>query len=128
LLFVRFSSTEHAVADLGQIRSVEEPASGASVVPSASPEAHSPYITEEPYGDKKLEELFHDTLKDIYFAEKKILMTLPKMRKTLRPPSISRPRPPNAANAPLWRSIFLRSNDAVHARPGPPMSIGCVPT
>jgi ferritin-like metal-binding protein YciE len=27
---------------------------------------------------KKLDELFHDTLKDIYFAEKKILSTLPK--------------------------------------------------
>jgi ferritin-like metal-binding protein YciE len=30
---------------------------------------------------KKLEELFHDTLKDIYFAEKKILTALPKMAK-----------------------------------------------
>jgi ferritin-like metal-binding protein YciE len=30
---------------------------------------------------KKLNELFHDTLKDIYFAEKKILSTLPKMAK-----------------------------------------------
>jgi ferritin-like metal-binding protein YciE len=30
---------------------------------------------------KKLDELFHDTLKDIYFAEKKILSTLPKMTK-----------------------------------------------
>jgi ferritin-like metal-binding protein YciE len=30
---------------------------------------------------KKLDELFHDTLKDIYFAEKKILSTLPKMMK-----------------------------------------------
>jgi ferritin-like metal-binding protein YciE len=30
---------------------------------------------------KRLEDLFHDTLKDIYFAEKKILMTLPKMVK-----------------------------------------------
>jgi ferritin-like metal-binding protein YciE len=30
---------------------------------------------------KTLEELFHDTLKDIYFAEKKILATLPKMEK-----------------------------------------------
>jgi ferritin-like metal-binding protein YciE len=30
---------------------------------------------------KKLGELFHDTLKDIYFAEKKILSTLPKMAK-----------------------------------------------
>ena len=30
---------------------------------------------------KKLDELFHDTLKDIYFAEKKILGALPKMAK-----------------------------------------------
>ncbi len=30
---------------------------------------------------KQLTELFHDTLKDIYFAEKKILATLPKMAK-----------------------------------------------
>ncbi len=30
---------------------------------------------------KQLYELFHDTLKDIYFAEKKILTTLPKMEK-----------------------------------------------
>jgi ferritin-like metal-binding protein YciE len=28
---------------------------------------------------KTLDDLFHDTLKDIYFAEKKILATLPKM-------------------------------------------------
>jgi ferritin-like metal-binding protein YciE len=33
---------------------------------------------------KKLNELFHDTLKDIYFAEKKILSTLPKMAKAAR--------------------------------------------
>ncbi len=31
--------------------------------------------------EKNLRELFHDTLKDIYFAEKKILATLPKMAK-----------------------------------------------
>jgi ferritin-like metal-binding protein YciE len=30
---------------------------------------------------KMLEDLFHDTLKDVYFAEKKILSTLPKMKK-----------------------------------------------
>ena len=30
---------------------------------------------------KHLQDLFHDTLKDIYFAEKKILATLPKMAK-----------------------------------------------
>jgi ferritin-like metal-binding protein YciE len=31
--------------------------------------------------DKDLRELFHETLKDIYFAEKKILSALPKMAK-----------------------------------------------
>jgi ferritin-like metal-binding protein YciE len=31
--------------------------------------------------EKNLQELFHDTLKDIYFAEKKILGALPKMAK-----------------------------------------------
>jgi ferritin-like metal-binding protein YciE len=31
--------------------------------------------------EKDLRELFHDTLKDIYFAEKKILTALPKMAK-----------------------------------------------
>lgn len=30
---------------------------------------------------KLLEDLFHETLKDIYFAENKILKTLPKMAK-----------------------------------------------
>jgi len=40
---------------------------------------------------KTLDDLFHDTLKDIYFAEKKILATLPKMAKgaqnrELKPP------------------------------------------
>jgi ferritin-like metal-binding protein YciE len=38
-------------------------------------------MTKEP---KKLDDLFHDTLKDIYFAEKKILTTLPKMAKAAR--------------------------------------------
>ncbi len=31
--------------------------------------------------EKKLQVLFHETLKDIYFAEKKILAALPKMAK-----------------------------------------------
>jgi ferritin-like metal-binding protein YciE len=34
-----------------------------------------------PRQPKTLEELFHDTLKDIYYAEKKILTALPKMAK-----------------------------------------------
>jgi ferritin-like metal-binding protein YciE len=32
---------------------------------------------------KKLEDLFHETLKDIYYAEKKILVALPKMAKAV---------------------------------------------
>ncbi len=34
--------------------------------------------------EKTLRDLFHDTLKDIYFAEKKILAALPKMAKAAR--------------------------------------------
>jgi ferritin-like metal-binding protein YciE len=37
---------------------------------------------------KQLDELFHDTLKDIYFAEKKILTTLPKMAKAAQNPDL----------------------------------------
>jgi ferritin-like metal-binding protein YciE len=33
---------------------------------------------------KTLDELFHDTLKDIYYAERKILSSLPKMAKAAR--------------------------------------------
>src|SRR5262249_8778236 len=39
---------------------------------------------------KKLDELFHDTLKDIYFAEKKILSTLPKMEKAAQDSTLKR--------------------------------------
>ena len=41
-------------------------------------------------GAKKLDELFHDTLKDIYFAEKKILAALPKMEKAAQAPQLKR--------------------------------------
>ena len=37
---------------------------------------------------KQLDKLFHDTLKDIYFAEKKILSTLPKMAKAAQSPDL----------------------------------------
>ena len=39
---------------------------------------------------KKLDDLFHDTLKDIYFAEKKILAALPKMEKAARSPELKK--------------------------------------
>jgi ferritin-like metal-binding protein YciE len=38
--------------------------------------------------DKHLSDLFHDTLKDIYYAEKKILSTLPKMAKAAQSPDL----------------------------------------
>jgi ferritin-like metal-binding protein YciE len=38
---------------------------------------------------KTLQDLFHDTLKDIYFAEKKILTALPKMAKAAQTQELS---------------------------------------
>ena len=38
---------------------------------------------------KTLQDLFHDTLKDIYFAEKKILTALPKMAKAAQSEELS---------------------------------------
>jgi ferritin-like metal-binding protein YciE len=43
---------------------------------------------ERPMPEKDLHELFHDTLKDIYFAEKKILSALPKMAKAAEAPEL----------------------------------------
>ena len=40
--------------------------------------------------DKNLNDLFHDTLKDIYYAERKIVKSLPKMAKARTPPSSRR--------------------------------------
>ncbi len=37
---------------------------------------------------KTLESLFHDTLKDVYFAEKKIYKSLPKMAKAAQSPDL----------------------------------------
>ncbi len=42
-------------------------------------------MTKQP---KTLDDLFHDTLKDIYFAEKKIVATLPKMAKAAQHPQL----------------------------------------
>ena len=38
--------------------------------------------------EKNLRDLFHDTLRDIYFAEKKILTALPKMSKAALSPEL----------------------------------------
>jgi ferritin-like metal-binding protein YciE len=37
---------------------------------------------------KQLDELFHDTLKDIYYAEKKLVTALPKMAKAAQSPDL----------------------------------------
>ncbi len=47
--------------------------------------------------EKTLEDLFHDTLKDIYYAERKILKTLPKMAR--------------AATAPQLKQAFEKHKD-----------------
>jgi ferritin-like metal-binding protein YciE len=41
-----------------------------------------------PKAEKTLDELFHDTLKDIFYAEKKILTALPKMAKAAQNPDL----------------------------------------
>lgn len=38
--------------------------------------------------DKTLDNLFHDTLKDIYYAERKILKSLPKMARAAQAPEL----------------------------------------
>src|SRR5262245_58253618 len=45
--------------------------------------SHEQHVQEMPMAkkEKTLEDLFHETLKDIYYAEKKILTALPKMAK-----------------------------------------------
>jgi ferritin-like metal-binding protein YciE len=47
--------------------------------------------------EKTLEDLFHDTLKDVYYAERKILTALPKMAK--------------AAQAEDLKSAFMKHKD-----------------
>jgi ferritin-like metal-binding protein YciE len=39
---------------------------------------------------KQLDDLFHNTLKDVYFAEKKIVSTLPKMAKAATSPDLKK--------------------------------------
>lgn len=46
---------------------------------------------------KTLEELFHETLKDIYYAERKILRALPKMAR--------------GANSPDLKAAFQKHKD-----------------
>jgi ferritin-like metal-binding protein YciE len=53
---------------------------------------------------KTLEDLFHETLKDIYFAEKQILKALPKLAK--------------AANSDQLRNAFQTHRDETEGQVG----------
>jgi hypothetical protein len=59
--------------------------------------AHTPINGGAPMAEKDLNELFLDTLKDIYYAEKQILKALPKMAK--------------AANSDKLRTAFEKHHD-----------------
>jgi ferritin-like metal-binding protein YciE len=39
--------------------------------------------------EKKLEDLFHETLRDIYYAERKLLKALPKMARGAESPDVA---------------------------------------
>lgn len=45
-------------------------------------------IRRKTVADKTLDDLFHDTLKDIYYAERKILKSLPKMARAAQHPQL----------------------------------------
>ena len=51
---------------------------------------------------KKLDDLFHDTLKDIYFAEKKILGALPKMAKAAQSDELRAAFEKHEGPKPTW--------------------------
>lgn len=49
---------------------------------------HFHTMGEEPMAEKKLDDLFYDTLKDIYYAERQILKALPKMARAATDPKL----------------------------------------
>ena len=77
-----------------------------------------------PKKTKMLQDLFHDTLKDVYFAEKKILTTLPKMKKAAQSEELAalsksttvRPRAMSSVSNKSSRSS-ARSHTPKHATP-----------
>src|SRR6266436_9676808 len=73
---------------LGEIRPPSDPKPATRSQPHRNfptwcgvPPSHGHYVQETPMAkkEKMLKDLFHETLKDIYYAEKKILTALPKM-------------------------------------------------
>ena len=66
---------------------------------------------------KKLDELFHDTLKDIYFAEKKILSALPKMAKAAHDRSLKAAFEKHQTETETHVSRLERVFGAIDAKP-----------
>jgi ferritin-like metal-binding protein YciE len=66
---------------------------------------------------KKLDDLFHDTLKDIYFAEKKILTTLPKMAKAAHSEELQAAFEKHHAETETHVSRLERVFSAIDAKP-----------
>ena len=66
---------------------------------------------------KKLDALFHDTLKDIYFAEKKILSALPKMAKAAQEPELQAAFEKHEAQTETHVARLEQVFEAIDAKP-----------
>src|SRR4030095_15034181 len=66
---------------------------------------------------KKLDDLFHDTLKDIYFAEKKILSALPKMAKAAQDEKLQAAFEKHHGETETHVSRLEQVFDAIDAKP-----------
>ena len=66
---------------------------------------------------KKLDDLFHDTLKDIYFAEKKILSALPKMAKAAQNEELKAAFEKHQAETGTHVTRLEQVFDAIDAKP-----------
>ena len=74
----------YAVFPMGKLVKISQELSGRCAVSLRNPLTRRLAMVKM----KKLEDLFHDTLKDVYFAEKKILASLPKMAKAAQHPDL----------------------------------------
>ena len=66
---------------------------------------------------KKLDDLFHNTLKDVYFAEKKILSALPKMAKAAQDDKLRAAFEKHLGETEIHVSRLEQVFDAIDAKP-----------
>src|SRR5215510_6732890 len=79
--------------------------------------AHDSMETTMAKAAKKLDDLFHDTLKDIYFAEKKILSALPKMAKAAQDDKLKAAFEKHHGETETHVSRLEQVFDAIDAKP-----------